>query len=86
MGDRYEESGDHGEPCEPTGHESKAGGPGMIGLQYQHNRRDYRNRRQRDNECERRKLAEQRLSGLAGSSGGRGVPDMQQAGQPAEID
>jgi hypothetical protein len=57
----------------------------MRGVQ-KHHRRNYRNRRQGDNECERYQLAEQELGGLARRNVYRRAPAMQQVGEPAEID
>jgi hypothetical protein len=54
-------------------------------VQNKHDRRNYRYRRQCDDERERYQLAEQRSGGLARGRGCSGVP-AEQVGQPAEID
>jgi hypothetical protein len=54
-------------------------------VQNQHDRRNYRYRRQCDDERERYQLAEQRSGGLARGRGCSGVP-AEKVGQPAEID
>ena len=80
-----EDDGQHRQPGKPAGHEGQPGRSRVVGVQDQHHSRNYRYRRQCDDERERYQLAEQRPGVLALRGACGGMP-AEQVGQPAEID